>query len=110
MPVLSVITVLSIPAPLTVIAFLTNAVLLLPIAGIMLVITAGSDIVQLAYRRYGIIKGWSIKKRKFFIAAPIHHHFQLKGFKDETIVMRYWIITAVASMTALMIYLLDKGI
>jgi phospho-N-acetylmuramoyl-pentapeptide-transferase len=82
----------------------------LPIAGILLVATTGSDIIQLAYRKYGIKKGWSVQKRKFFIAAPLHHHFQLKGMKDETVVMRYWIVSIVACMVALMIYLLDKGL
>jgi phospho-N-acetylmuramoyl-pentapeptide-transferase len=100
----------SLTATLTVIAFLTNSVLLLPIVGIMLVLTTGSDIVQLGYRQYGIRRGWSQKKRKFFQAAPLHHHFQLKGISNETIVMRYWIVTAIACMTGLMIYLLDKGI
>ena len=102
--------ILALTTTLTVIAFLTNAVLLLPIAGILLVITSGSDIVQIAYRQYGIKKGWHWEKRQFFKAAPIHHHFQLKGVKDETIVMRYWIVTAIACMVALMIYLLDKGL
>jgi len=83
---------------------------LLPIAGVMLVATTGSDILQLAYRKYGIKHGWSEQKRKFFQAAPLHHHFQLKGVKNETVVMRYWIITGIATMVALMVYLLDKGL
>jgi phospho-N-acetylmuramoyl-pentapeptide-transferase len=102
--------ILALTTTLTVVGFLTNAILLLPIAGIMLVLTTGSDIGQLLYRKYGIKKGWSEQKRKLFLAAPLHHHFQLKGVKNETIVMRYWLITGVATMVALMIYLLDKGI
>jgi len=102
--------ILALTTTLTVIAFLTNSFVLLPIAGVMLVATTGSDILQLAYRKYGIKHGWSVQKRKFFQAAPLHHHFQLKGVKNETVVMRYWIITGIATMVALMVYLLDKGL
>ena len=102
--------ILALTTTLTVIAFLTNAIVLLPIAGILLVATTGSNIGQLLYRKYGIKKGWSEQKRKLFIAAPLHHHFQLKGMKNETVVMRYWIITGITRVVALLIYLLDKGI
>ncbi|MBU4360821.1 hypothetical protein KKA66_03160 [Patescibacteria group bacterium] len=102
--------ILALTTTLTVVGFMTNAILLLPIAGILLVVTTASDIGQLLYRKYGIKKGWSEQKRKLFIAAPLHHHFQLKGMRNETVVMRYWIIAAVGAMVALMIYLLDKGI
>ena len=102
--------IIALTTTLTVVIFLTNSVLLLPIAGIMLVITTASVIIQLLYRKYGIARGWTPAKRKVFLAAPIHHHWQLKGIKDETIVMRYWIATAIACVVALMIYLLDKGI
>lgn len=102
--------IIALTTTLTVIAFLTNTFALLPLAGILLVVTVASDIMQLAYRNYGIKKGWSEQKRKLFPAAPIHHTFQLKGLKNETIVMRYWIITGIACVTALMIYLLDKGV
>lgn len=102
--------ILALTTTLTVVAFLTNSFLLLPIAGILLVLTTASDIIQLGYRRYALKKGWPPEKRKIFLAAPIHHHWQLKGIKDETVVMRYWIVTGIASMVALMIYLLDKGL
>lgn len=94
--------ILALTTTLTVIAFLTNSVLLLPIAGILLVITTASVIIQLTYRKFS--------GKKVFIAAPIHHHWQLKGVKSETVVMRYWIVTGIAAMVALMVYLLDKGI
>jgi phospho-N-acetylmuramoyl-pentapeptide-transferase len=101
--------IIALTTTLTVVAFLTNSVLFLPIAGIMLVVTTLSVIAQLSYRKYGIIKGWSVQKRKLFMAAPIHHHWQLKGVKDETVVIRYWLVTAVACVLTLIIYLLDKG-
>jgi phospho-N-acetylmuramoyl-pentapeptide-transferase len=94
--------ILPLTTTLTVIAFLTNAVFLLPIAGIMLVITTGSDIVQLTYRKF--------TGKKLLLVAPIHHHWQLKGVRPETVVIRYWIVTGIACIVALMIYLLDKGL
>ena len=102
--------ILALTTTLTVIAFLTNTIILLPIAGIMLIATTGSNIIQIAYRKYGIQKGWSKEKRKFFKAAPLHHHYQLKGVKNETVVIHYWIVTGIACVAALMIYLLDKGL
>jgi len=94
--------ILALTTTLTVIAFLTNAIILLPIAGIMLVITTGSNVWQLIYRKF--------TGKKYFLVAPVHHHFQLKGIKNETVVMRYWIITGIGCILALMIYLLDKGL
>jgi len=102
--------ILALTTTLTVIAFLTNTIILLPIAGIVLVGTTGSNIIQLLYRKYGIKKGWSKEKRKFFKAAPLHHHFQLKGTFNETVVIHYWIVTGIACVVALMFYLLDKGL
>ncbi len=94
--------ILALTTTLTVIAFLTNSILLLPIAGIVLVITTASVIIQLGYRK--------LTGKKLFLVAPIHHHWQLKGIKDETVVMRYWIVTGIGVVVALMIYLLDKGL
>lgn len=102
--------ILALTTTLTVVAFLTNTIILLPIAGIVLVATTFSDVLQISYRQYGIKKGWSEQKRKFFRAAPLHHHFQIKGMRNETVVMHYWIVTGIAVVVALMIYLLDKGL
>jgi len=102
--------ILALTTTLTIIAFLTNTIILLPIAGVVLVVTTASVIIQILYRQYGLRKGWSTEKRRLFAATPIHHHWQIKGMKDETVVMRYWIVTGIACMVALLVYLLDKGI
>jgi phospho-N-acetylmuramoyl-pentapeptide-transferase len=94
--------ILALTTTLTVIAFLTNSIILLPIAGIMLVVTTGSNVWQLIYRK--------LTGKKYFLVAPVHHHFQLKGIKNETVVMHYWILTGIGCILALMIYLLDKGL
>jgi phospho-N-acetylmuramoyl-pentapeptide-transferase len=37
-------------------------------------------------------------KRKVFRIAPIHHHFEQKGWKEFTIVMRFWIIGGIMAV------------
>ncbi len=71
-------------ATLGVIAMLTEQTLILPIIGIIFVIEALSVIIQLTSKKYF--------KRKVFHVAPIHHHFEKCGWKEYTIVMRFWII------------------
>ena len=77
---------LALGATLGVIAMLTNAVLLLGIIGLIFVVEALSAILQ-----------WGSKKfrgKKLFLVAPLHHHFEAKGWSETQIVMRFWIIGA----------------
>jgi len=83
---------------LTVVAFLTDSVLVLPIIAFLLVIESGSVILQLLSRK--------ILKRKLFLAAPIHHHFEAKGWPHYKITMRFWVIGVVAALIGLAIRLL----
>jgi len=71
-------------ATLGVIAMLTEQTLILPIIGFIFVIEALSVIIQLTSKKYF--------GRKVFKIAPIHHHFEQLGWKEFTIVMRFWII------------------
>lgn len=83
-----------------VVAILIDAVYLLPIAGIMLVITAGSNIIQIFSKK--------VFKRKVFLAAPIHHHFEALGLSREQIVLRYTIVSLISSVIALVIGILTS--
>lgn len=85
---------------LAVIAFLTNAVLLLPIIGFVLVIESASVIIQLISKKFF--------HRKVFLAAPIHHHFQALGWPESQITMRFWIISAVSSALGLVVFFLAR--
>jgi len=58
---------------------------LLPIVGLPLVATVGSNVIQILYR-----KGTG---KKFFRIAPIHHHFEAIGWPSYKVTMRYWIIS-----------------
>ncbi len=70
---------------LAVIAFMTNSVFVLPIIGILLVITAASSFIQILSKKY--------LNRKVFAIAPLHNNLLLKGWSRERITMRYWIIS-----------------
>ncbi len=81
---------LALGATLGVIAMLTSQTLILPIIGFMFVVEALSVIIQLTSKKYF--------KRKVFKIAPIHHHFEQLGWKESTIVMRFWIIGGIVAV------------
>lgn len=85
-------------ATLTVIAFLTDSVMVLPIIGFLLVVESGSVIIQLFSKKY--------LGRKVFLAAPIHHHFEAKGWPAYKITMRFWVIGSVMAIFGVAIRLL----
>ena len=77
-------------ATLTVVAFLTDSVAVLPIIAILLVVESASVIVQLTSKKLR-------KGKKVLLAAPIHHHFEALGWPSHTVTMRFWIIGVVAA-------------
>ena len=77
-------------------AVLLKAELLLLAVGGVFVMEAASVIVQTRYfkytkRRYG-------EGRRVFRCAPIHHHFQMLGWRNEQIVVRFWILGILCAM------------
>lgn len=85
---------------LAIVAFLTNSVLLLPIIGLIFVVEAASFFIQITWRK--------VFKRKFFLSAPIHHHFEALGWPESKVTMRFWILSVVAGIIGVIIYFLDK--
>ena len=85
-------------AALTVVAFLTDSVLVLPIIGFLLVLESGSVILQLLSKKF--------RHKKLFLAAPIHHHFEAKGWPAYKVTMRFWIIGVVCAIIGMGIRLL----
>jgi len=86
---------------LAVVAFLTNSVLVLPFIGFILVLESGSVIIQVFSKK--------VFKRKVFKSAPLHHHFEAIGWPEPKVVMRFWIIAAVAAMLGLLLGLVGRG-
>jgi len=78
---------LGIGGAIAALAILTQTELLLLVIGGLFVIEAGSVIVQRLY--FKITKG-----KRIFLMSPIHHHFELKGWAEVTVVVRFWIIAA----------------
>jgi phospho-N-acetylmuramoyl-pentapeptide-transferase len=85
-------------ATLAVVAFLSNSVLVLPIIGGLLVVEAGSVIIQLLAKK--------ILKRKIFLCAPFHHHLEAKGWLPQQITMRFWLINIVLAIVGIAIRLM----
>ncbi|HYV33879.1 MAG TPA: phospho-N-acetylmuramoyl-pentapeptide-transferase [Candidatus Limnocylindria bacterium] len=81
---------------LAIVAFLTNSILLLPIIGFVFVIEAVSTILQIFYKKYF--------KKKLFLSAPLHHHFEALGWPEAKVTMRLWIVAAVTSIIGVIIY------
>lgn len=66
-------------------AILTRTELLLILIGGIFFIVTGSVILQRAY--FKLTRG-----RRIFLMSPLHHHFELKGWAEITVVVRFWII------------------
>jgi phospho-N-acetylmuramoyl-pentapeptide-transferase len=80
-------------------AVATKTILLLPVMGILFVIITMSVIIQIiSYRTTG---------RRVFRMAPLQHHFELAGWGEVTIVIRFWIIAAIGVASALGIFYAD---
>jgi len=90
--------VMGLCATLAVVAFLTDSVFVLPIIAFPLVVESGSCILQLLSKK--------IRKKKIFLAAPIHHHFEAKGWPAYKVTMRFWVIGLVTALIGVAIRLL----
>lgn len=92
---------MSLGVTLGIVAMLTNTALLLPIIGFVFVLESASVIIQVLSKRY--------RKKKVFLSAPIHHHFEALGWPEPKIVMRFWIIAVVTAVIGLILALIDIG-
>ena len=71
-----------------VMAIITRMQIFVLIAGLLYVIEALSVVIQVGY--FKLTHG-----KRFFKMAPIHHHFELKGWSETRVVTVFWIVTAV---------------
>jgi phospho-N-acetylmuramoyl-pentapeptide-transferase len=84
---------LSIGAALGTISIITKHELVLAIIGGLFVLEAVSVIVQVA--------SFKLTGRRVFRMAPLHHHFEQKGWAEPTIVIRFWIIASILAIAGL---------
>lgn len=89
--------------PLTItiatLAFLTDTVLLLPVIAFPLVATSFSTIVQLISKKYF--------KKRVFLVAPLHHHFEAVGWPSYKVTMRYWVLAVVFAIIGIILAVLS---
>tara|TARA_B100002052_G_scaffold194902_1_gene177706 strand:- start:360 stop:1463 length:1104 start_codon:yes stop_codon:yes gene_type:complete len=90
---------LSTGAALGTLAILLKKELLLLIIGGVFVWEAISVIIQVSYFRY--TKSLSGEGKRFFKMAPIHHHYELKGWPETKVVIRFWIIGLLLALFSL---------
>ena len=90
---------MSLGIALGIVATLTGYSLLLPIIGFLLMLESLSVIVQIISKK--------IRHKKVFLSAPIHHHFEAKGWSETKVVMRFWIISGVFAVLGLIIAIID---
>ncbi len=91
---------MSLGITLGVIAMLTNCFILLIFIFFIPVIESLSVIIQIISKK--------IRKKKVFLSAPIHHHFEAKGWTETTITMRFWIINGVMAVIGLILVFVEK--
>ena len=81
--------------------WVARSVWVLPIIAFPLVLESGSVIIQVLSKK--------LRGKKVFLSAPIHHHFEAKGWPETKVTMRFWIVSAVSAGTGLVVGLLGMG-
>jgi phospho-N-acetylmuramoyl-pentapeptide-transferase len=84
---------LSLGGALGAISIITKHELVLAIVGGLFVLEAVSVIVQVA--------SFKLTGRRVFRMAPLHHHFEQKGWEEPTVVIRFWIIASILAIAGL---------
>ena len=76
-----------------IIAFMVHQPFTLIIIGGVFVMEAGSVILQ--------VGSYKLRKKRIFKMSPIHHHFELKGWPESKVVVRFWILSLIFSIAGL---------
>ena len=84
---------LSLGAALGTIAVITKHEIILAIVGGVFVMEALSVVFQ--------VGSYRLRKKRIFQMAPIHHHFELKGWSEPKIIVRFWIISIFLALIAI---------
>jgi phospho-N-acetylmuramoyl-pentapeptide-transferase len=84
---------LALGAALGIVAVLVRQEIVLVIMGGIFVMETVSVIIQVA--------SYKTRKKRVFLMAPIHHHFELKGWPEPRVIVRFWIISVVLVLIGL---------
>jgi phospho-N-acetylmuramoyl-pentapeptide-transferase len=83
-------------------AVMTKTELLLVLLGGIFVIEALSVAIQ--------VISFQTTRRRVFLMAPIHHHFELKAWSETKIILRFWIVASICGAIGFTIYRQSRGI
>jgi phospho-N-acetylmuramoyl-pentapeptide-transferase len=89
---------LALGATLAVTALITSQILILPVIGLVFVIETLSVVIQVAY--YKASGG-----KRIFRMSPLHHHYELQGWDEEKITLRFWIVGIIAGLIGVTLFL-----
>jgi phospho-N-acetylmuramoyl-pentapeptide-transferase len=89
---------LSLGATLAVVALVTGQILVLPLIGLIFVLETGSVILQVAFFK-------ATGGRRLFRMSPLHHHFELGGWDEGKITLRFWIVAVLAGLLGVTLFL-----
>ena len=84
---------LSLGAAIGMLAVLTKNELVLLLVGGIFVVETLSVIIQ--------VGSYKMRKKRVFLMAPIHHHYELKGWEEPKIIVRFWLISILLALIAL---------
>ncbi len=92
---------LSLGATLGVIAMMTDTLVVLAIISGIFALELFSVVIQITSKK---LRGG----KKVFRIAPYHHHLEALGWREETVVMRLWLVGLILSVVGLVVYLLTR--
>ncbi|MBA2275617.1 MAG: phospho-N-acetylmuramoyl-pentapeptide-transferase [Chloroflexi bacterium] len=92
---------LSLGATLAVVSLITGQILLLPLIGLIFVLETGSVLAQVASVK--------LTGRRILRMSPLHHHFELTGWDEEKITLRFWIVGVLAAILGVVVFLASRG-
>src|SRR5207249_1884085 len=84
---------LAIGGMMGVVAICCKQELLLGVVGGVFVIEAVSVILQ--------VMSFKLTGKRFFVMSPLHHHFELTGWKESTVIVRFWILSIIFALLGL---------
>ena len=84
---------------LGIIAFMVQQPLTLIIVGGVFVWEAASVVIQVGF--FKLTRRREGQGRRFFLMAPIHHHFQKQGWPETKVVLRFWILSLIFALAGL---------
>jgi phospho-N-acetylmuramoyl-pentapeptide-transferase len=90
---------LAIGAAMASLSLVMNLQLLLPVIGALFVLITLSVMIQVA--------AFQLFHRRVFRMAPLHHHFELVGWPETTVIIRFWILAGLSTALALGIFYAD---